>query len=311
MHEWVETLRHKLREMKILSPKENLYSKLPEIRAPLLPTRDPTSPLPAPPPVPAAIVPGIERINSATTSTNRSGGTQLLSSSSEISDSTVTGTVTASTNTTTTSSNMQIVSTSSTNNTTSSSIPTSAMSNTLTQNLINMLSNPVFTYSHQVTNRNYQSDSSSTDDSFFFDDNDENVLPSGSGVSVVQERNIAAAAATSDTSALVESAATIKLKKDESNLTSLAKIFADNVLADPNTCPSTSGSGGREQGADTYSSTTETETSSESMPSPVFQTEPIFIPRYLHIFVYFFSTISFFLRKWFFPTTTGAHFGLR
>lgn len=63
MQEWVDTLRLKLREMKILSPKENLYSKLPEVRPPLLPTRDPTrDPLPATPPVPAAIVPGVERI---------------------------------------------------------------------------------------------------------------------------------------------------------------------------------------------------------------------------------------------------------
>lgn len=62
MQEWVDTLRLKLREMKILSPKENLYSKLPEVRPPLLPTRDPMSPLPATPPVPAAIVPGVERI---------------------------------------------------------------------------------------------------------------------------------------------------------------------------------------------------------------------------------------------------------
>jgi hypothetical protein len=62
MIEWVECLRSKLREMKILSPKENLYSKLPEIRAPLLPTRDPTSPLPAPPPVAVNLIPGVERV---------------------------------------------------------------------------------------------------------------------------------------------------------------------------------------------------------------------------------------------------------
>jgi len=65
MQEWVETLRSKLREMKILSPRENLYTKLPEVRAPLLPTRDPTSPLPPPPPVPAALVPGVERVVAA------------------------------------------------------------------------------------------------------------------------------------------------------------------------------------------------------------------------------------------------------
>lgn len=61
MKEWVETLRSKLREMKIISPKENVYSKLPETRQPLLPTRDPMSPLPPPPAeIPPAIVPGVE-----------------------------------------------------------------------------------------------------------------------------------------------------------------------------------------------------------------------------------------------------------
>lgn len=87
MQEWVDTLRLKLREMKILSPKENLYSKLPEIRPPLLPTRDPTrDPLPATPPVPAAIVPGVERIVN-TTQTSRT----TASLSATVAASTVTG----------------------------------------------------------------------------------------------------------------------------------------------------------------------------------------------------------------------------
>lgn len=61
MLDWVESLRGKLYELRILSPKENIYSKLPEARsAPLLPTRDPTSPLPPPPPVPPALLPGVE-----------------------------------------------------------------------------------------------------------------------------------------------------------------------------------------------------------------------------------------------------------
>lgn len=67
MQEWVDTLRSKLREMKILSPKENLYSKLPEVRPPLLPTRDPMSPLPETPAIPAAI-PGVERVSTNQTS---------------------------------------------------------------------------------------------------------------------------------------------------------------------------------------------------------------------------------------------------
>ncbi|XP_077284536.1 uncharacterized protein LOC143910056 isoform X2 [Arctopsyche grandis] len=60
MQDWVDTLRNKLREMKILSPKENVYSKAPEQVRPRAPTRDPTSPLPAPPPGPIIRVPGTE-----------------------------------------------------------------------------------------------------------------------------------------------------------------------------------------------------------------------------------------------------------
>lgn len=61
MIDWVESLRGKLHELRILSPKENVYSKMPEARnASLLSTRDPTSPLPPPPPVPPVILPGVE-----------------------------------------------------------------------------------------------------------------------------------------------------------------------------------------------------------------------------------------------------------
>lgn len=76
MLDWVESLRGKLYELRILSPKENVYSKLPDRNLPLLPTRDPTSPLPPPPTaVPPEILPGTEPINSAndltsTTTTN-------------------------------------------------------------------------------------------------------------------------------------------------------------------------------------------------------------------------------------------------
>lgn len=64
MLDWVESLRSKLEELRILSPKENLYSKLPENKGIcLLPTRDPTSPLPPPPAIPPALVPGVEALN--------------------------------------------------------------------------------------------------------------------------------------------------------------------------------------------------------------------------------------------------------
>lgn len=131
MQEWVETLRSKLREMKILSPRENLYTKLPEVRAPLLPTRDPTSPLPAPPPVPAAIVPGVERIPahqnqqpSVTEQTSRASASSAVNSASAAQVLEAATTVTP---------------------------PTTAMSNTLTQHLLNMLSDPISTYSEQIS----------------------------------------------------------------------------------------------------------------------------------------------------------------
>lgn len=69
MLDWVESLRSKLYELKILSPKENLYSKLPETRPALLSTRDPMSPLPPTPPVPTPELPGVE-IAAASSSSN-------------------------------------------------------------------------------------------------------------------------------------------------------------------------------------------------------------------------------------------------
>lgn len=61
--EWVDTIRSKLREMRILCPRENVYSRMPEPRQPLLPTRDPNSPLPPPPMGPSALVPGVEPVH--------------------------------------------------------------------------------------------------------------------------------------------------------------------------------------------------------------------------------------------------------
>lgn len=60
MSDWVESLRAKLYDLRILSPKENLYTKLPEAKPILLPTRDPTSPLPPPPLLHPVNVPGVE-----------------------------------------------------------------------------------------------------------------------------------------------------------------------------------------------------------------------------------------------------------
>lgn len=124
MQEWVETLRSKLREMKILSPRENLYTKLPEVRAPLLPTRDPTSPLPPPPPVPAALVPGVERVVAASHHQPQQTLPEPPSSPAIVLP---TAPAPA-----------------------PAPVPT-AMSNTLTQHLLNMLSDPISTYSEQIS----------------------------------------------------------------------------------------------------------------------------------------------------------------
>lgn len=122
MKEWVDTLRQKLREMKIMSPRENLYTKLPEFRPPLLPTRDPTSPLPNIPPVPAALVPGIEPILSPPPSQDNSNPAETIENDNE-----------------------------NTESQTQSSFDMS-MSNTLSQNYLNMVNNPISVYSIQVEN---------------------------------------------------------------------------------------------------------------------------------------------------------------
>ncbi|KAH8383763.1 hypothetical protein KR009_010400 [Drosophila setifemur] len=132
MQEWVETLRSKLREMKILSPRENLYTKLPEVRAPLLPTRDPTSPLPPPPPVPAALVPGVERVVVAP---SHQSVQQPLPE--QPASPTIAAPVSAAPSPAPVS--------------TAPAPAPAAMSNTLTQHLLNMLSDPISTYSEQIS----------------------------------------------------------------------------------------------------------------------------------------------------------------
>lgn len=188
MQEWVETLRSKLREMKILSPRENLYTKLPEVRLPLLPTRDPTSPLPAPPPVPAAIVPGVERVipNSVqqqnqlqnTSISNDSAASEIHNDNESPAAVTNTSSNTStndilSNNTTTTATPSTTITTVPTSTITSSFTPQSStstptpltsMSNTLTQNLLNMLSDPISAYSEQINDANSSSSSVDLDD---------------------------------------------------------------------------------------------------------------------------------------------------
>lgn len=147
MQEWVETLRSKLREMKILSPRENLYTKLPEVRAPLLPTRDPTSPLPAPPPVPAAIVPGIERIPANQHEHTTSRTTASAAPAPPPPPVSAPATAPAAAPTPAPAAAPQVIEAAPT----TAPLPATAMSNTLTQHLLNMLSDPISTYSEQIS----------------------------------------------------------------------------------------------------------------------------------------------------------------
>lgn len=113
-----------------------------------------------------------------------------------------------------------------------------------------MLSNPVSAYSNQLSNISSDTSSTSLDDSFFFEDCEDNIgMLSGSTSMAQPMPSTSSAAANSDLNTASEQPT--KVKKDffqkVDNLASLAKTFADNVLADPNTCPSTvnaSGKGG-------------------------------------------------------------------
>lgn len=223
MQEWVDTLRLKLREMKILSPKENLYSKLPEARPPLLPTRDPMSPLPATPPIPAALVPGVERVF-PNSSLNSSRSTLTTSATTSVSATTSTISTTEpmssqnslETSTTTT----ETVTASSTTQSVLAPVPSTSMSNTLTQNLINMLSNPVSAYSSQLNGLTSESETSS----LVLDEDTAEAVDLRNG----REVNIQPDASVSEQG-----------KRD--SLPSLAQTFANNVLSDPNTCSTASG----------------------------------------------------------------------
>lgn len=234
MQEWVDTLRLKLREMKILSPKENLYSKLPEIRPPLLPTRDPRSdPLPATPPVPAAIVPGVI-VN--TPQTSRITTLPLASATSNVH---VAGTQSTESNSSNTegseriqnrrntsplrdpienendassedSFSVEAPSTSTTTTTTAVAGATlSSTSNTLSQNLIKMLY-PLPNFTHQASDLVILPSEMGSDDSFI----SENLTPDIDGDITIDE------------------------SPDDNNLHSLARTFAANVLFDPNTSSS-------------------------------------------------------------------------
>lgn len=307
MQEWVDTLRLKLREMKILSPKENLYSKLPEARPPLLPTRDPTrDPLPLPPPVPAAIVPGVI-VN--TTQTSRTAivaatSTTTTTSSSSSSDAQSMEAANSSNangnernvnprritppsicnmneqqsvNDSHEASSFMVMDTPPNAITTA---PQASTSNTLSQNLIKMLY-PLPNFNHQTNNLNtiVPDECELTDASFVSENqNDENI-----SVVVATITNVAVTAnerPPTDEQTAVES------------IHSLARTFAANVLFDPNTSNSKRShniSNEPQQSMGAQSSTNQRTNDSAddtiSVDSSVYGTyptpEPIIIPRFI------------------------------
>lgn len=287
MQEWVDTLRLKLREMKILSPKENLYSKLPEIRPPLLPTRDPTrDPLPATPPVPAAIVPGVERIVN-TTQTSRTPAVPVATLASSTSMHVTTGnpsTEPATSNAEGNERSQNRRTTPPARNTTeiesdainddsfvvetpnaTTSAPLSSTSNTLSQNLIKMLY-PLPNFSHPA--------------------NDSSILPNEGSGSGSDESFV------SDSQTLENMSEPKSDENTDESVHSLARTFAANVLFDANTSSSSkrsqnvasSSSGLQSSGAlsnnRTNDTTAEDTISVDSSVYGIYPTpEPIVIPR--------------------------------
>lgn len=272
MQEWVDTLRLKLREMKILSPKENLYSKMPEVRPPLLPTRDPMSPLPAPPPIPAAIVPGVERVIPISSSRNvtppvtTSTVFAAVSAHSESTEPVTIDTVPTANVETLPTTSLATSATPSVN----TSIPSTSMSNTLTQNLINMLSNPVSAYSNQLNGIASESETSS----LAMDEDTE----SGDNSLLRLTKEL------SETSVVERINSDVRDESKRDSLPSLAQTFTNNVLSDPHTFASTSGLSsyvGYIRDTEHINDVETAESSSDSIASSLVSTPdpPIVIPR--------------------------------
>lgn len=266
MQEWVDTLRLKLREMKILSPKENLYSKLPEVRPPLLPTRDPMSPLPATPPVPAALVPGVERIvnniqtsrhvattvastpltstSTSTSNTNTNDSAPNGSSNVLLSDqmsnsnsvhhsvdnnyvSTQVVNAQSTSDSTITIATASISTAPSTSNSSSSS--SSSTSSLPASSMSNTLTQNLIKMLYPVTTYSHQANS------IYESDTASNAL------SELDENNQPTSANEFENSHQNRANNQIATEDNDEN-SSLARTFTNNVLADPNTCTSNSSS---------------------------------------------------------------------
>ncbi|CAG9809356.1 unnamed protein product [Chironomus riparius] len=151
MNDWVNCLKTKLRELKVLSPKENIYTKTPAMRPILQMTRNPRDPLPECPPIESdERIPGLE-VQQSTTTTSQSRTASIISTE-PVSENENTQIESITFESFTVSSNNMNISINNNNEDDSEqqaiSIPifNFATSNTSSQNLINLLSNPLCRY---------------------------------------------------------------------------------------------------------------------------------------------------------------------
>lgn len=176
MNDWVNCLKTKLRELKVLSPKENIYTKPPAMRPILQMTRNPRDPLPECPPIESdERIPGLEVLQSTTTTTTaHQSRTTSIISTEPVSENENTQIESITFESFTVSSNNMNISIN--NNEDDSeqaiSIPifNFATSNTSSQNLINLLSNPLCRYTSNNTDLQFANSFDYDDEEFDEDD---------------------------------------------------------------------------------------------------------------------------------------------
>lgn len=206
MNDWVNCLKTKLRELKVLSPKENIYTKTPAMRPILQMTRNPRDPLPECPPIESdERIPGLEVLQSTRieSSTTQSRTTSIISTE-PVSENTQIESITFESYTVSSSINNNIEDDSEqANPIIRIPIFNFATSNTSSSNLINLLNNPLCRYTSSNNAEMHFANSFDYDEDFDEDDEyDEsekepliNVLPTSLNVEYNHHQLSAAAAA--------------------------------------------------------------------------------------------------------------------
>lgn len=186
MNDWVNCLKSKLRELKVLSPKENFYSRPPAMKPLLQKTRNPRyDPLPECPMSSLLVerIPGLE-VQQQRSSSNERHTTdiqevveQISSQNSTSEDSQVESSCTVSENADDGGSSDSVT------------IPifNFANSNTSSQNLINLLSNPL--QRHRNLTQNVDFTSARNDEGFLDDEEEEEILPTSLNIEYIAPQN--------------------------------------------------------------------------------------------------------------------------